>query len=262
MPNLEQDQSGNGHTVTYNDYDSSEVLRKYKTWKWDMFNGADCGNASLETACESQSFGDHDDFSFGTGSITIGGVMLTKDFSSARHLFSKSWADVGGTHTTSEYKAHIDVGERIVFGMYDTIEAVGGVETGHTDGYATCTLQMDTGIAVGWHTFLITHDGTGYPYAGGTCPCDDAVIYVDAVPFSEADGNANSDCDPGGLEFTQMHNLDTELHFWAGNEGDMACCSPLGAYEGETGIAFLSGHATTQSDATAWHNAMRTLYGF
>lgn len=161
------DISGNDHDGTYTGtWETSQRLKQGRTWKLNP-NGSDNYIA----------MGDHNDFSFGDGSndsaVTFFGMIEVVDTAIIQRLIAKRDNTTGSE--LREWNIYITEVEKLGIGIWD--ESVN----------VQCFRNIDVGLSVGKHSFVITYDGTGGATAG-----NNITIYIDGVLVaSTATNNAN-----------------------------------------------------------------------
>lgn len=218
------DVSGQGHDGTYNgSMTSGDRVVKGMGWTIDP----DGINDYI-------SFVDHNDFSFGDGTndseVTFFGIVEVGSYGSDIAIASKR--DRTTALPLREWFLYFDSAEKIGLRFYDNSQNV------------SCAREQNIASAAGWHTFVITYDGTG-----GANAADTITIYIDGVVSpSTASNNAS---------YVAMENL--SVPFWIGSSRNTDG-NPNLFITTDIGCLGIDGSEWSAFDAHRFHQLCKGLY--
>ena len=214
------DVSGQGHTGTYQgSMTTTDRLKKNMGW-----------GITFDGSNDYISFPDHNDFSFGDASndeaVTWFGVFEAVNMN-AQPIITK-WDAISNIR---EWYVELPLDEKIQVNIYDESLNV------------SCFRQMDTGLSIGWHSYVITYPGTG-----GAAAADNIIIYVDGtLVASTASNNANYVAMENSAEPVMMGGKLDGM----GNE----------YFHGDQAFNGIDGSVWTAFKAHRFHQLIKGIYG-
>lgn len=219
------DASGQGHNGTYQgSMASGDRIKKGMGWSLD-FDGTD----------DYVNLGDHNDFSFGDGSndemVTWFGMVEVTDSVLDRELISR-WNNISESEAR-EYLIRFNSDEKIYCFFYDESANV------------NCSRISDSGVGVGFHSFVITYDGTG-----GATAADGIKIYIDGSIIASTATNSGS--------YVAMENIVTDLCFGVLKD---TSGNPSGFYDGDVACIGIDGSEWSAKSVWRFHQLCKGIYG-
>lgn len=218
------DVSGQGHSGTYQgSMTSGDRVANGMGWSVD-FDG-------IDDYCD---LGDHNDFSFGDGTndeaVTWLGVIEAIDTTSTQMVASKR-DDTSGTEKR-EWSIYTSASRALYIIFHDESASV------------YCYRSMDSGMSVGYHSFVITSPGDG-----GATAMNNVKIYIDGVVVGSSATNSGT--------YVAMENQTTSC--WIAASKD-ASGDPTFLYEGDISMVGIDGSEWSAFDVHRFHQLCKGLY--